>query len=152
MSLDGSRCINCGGRMKFVKVTRVNTFRTPEAAQYDLSVSRRKSGFFGQASSHEYLCPCCGFRMPAEMAKAAKATAKAAKTREKANKETKKNAGEKKKVNVKFWIKLAIILILIAACAFLAYKYKDTIMNYWDKFMGLIDKAKDIFVKIKSKF
>ncbi len=151
MSLDGSRCINCGGRMKFVKVTRVNTFRTPEAAQYDLSVSRRNFGSFGKASSHEYLCTCCGFRMPAEVAKSAKAE-KAVKTREKANKETTKNAGEKKKVNVKFWIKLAIILILIAACAFLAYKYKDTIMNYWDKLMGLVDKAKGILVKIKSKF
>ena len=44
MGLDGIRCVNCGAKMKLVNVTRINTFRAPEARQYDVSVSFRKAG------------------------------------------------------------------------------------------------------------
>ena len=65
MVYKGSRCANCGARMRLVKVTKINTFRTPEACQYDLSVSGRALGEVTKASSRELLCTCCGYRAPA---------------------------------------------------------------------------------------
>lgn len=151
MSLDGNRCVNCGARMKLVNVTRINTFRAPEASQYDVSVSHRKAGSFIQPSVREYLCTCCGYRIPAEAAKVVKEKRKAkGKTQSAQTEATKKS--EKKKGRVGFWIKLLIFLVIVAVIAYFAYQYKDTIMAYWDKFMGIVDKAKGFIDKISSKF
>ena len=40
--LADNRCPVCGGKMRLVNVTWVNTFQAPEADQYDRSVSRRR--------------------------------------------------------------------------------------------------------------
>ena len=164
MSFDGNRCINCGAKMKLVNVTRINTFRTPEAGQYDIGVARRQGGNAIQSSSRELLCTCCGFRIPADMAKTLKPAKKKQEKVEKAEKaekaeKTTKKAGGKKKNRAVFWIKLAIFLAVVAVCAYFAYQYKDTIVEYWGKFMDLLDKAKgllgkakDFIDKIASKF
>ena len=149
MSLDGNRCINCGAKMKLVNVTRINTFRSPEASQYDVSVSHRKAGGLIQSSSRELLCTCCGYRIPAEMAKAVKV--KKAK-KQKAQKETTTKSAEKKKNNTAFWVKLFIFLVIVALGAYFIYTYRETIMGYWDKLMGIVDKVKGIVDKIASKF
>ena len=162
MGLDGIRCVNCGAKMKLVNVTRINTFRAPEARQYDVSVSFRKAGSgINQSSSREYLCTCCGYRLPAGAAKMVKEAKKAEEKVEKeVEKAVEKKSGKKAgKVNVALIIKLVIFLAIVAAAAFLAYKYRDTIMVYWeklkelpDKAMGLIEKAKGFIENIKSKF
>jgi hypothetical protein len=160
MSLDGNRCINCGAKMKLVHVTRINTFRTPEAGQYDISVSRRQGGSFIQSSSRELLCTCCGFRIPADAAKTLKPAKEKQEVvkKEKAEKPEKVEKVEKvvtkkivkKRFGMAFWIKLAIFLAVLAVCAYFAYEHKDTLLEYWDKFKGLLDKAKDLLVKAKG--
>ena len=95
MARKTSRCANCGARMRLVKVTKIDTYRTPEACQYDMSVSGRALGEITKASSRELLCTCCGYRAPASESKKAIAAAK--------KKDRRKKFG------------LAIILFLIAA-------------------------------------
>ena len=157
MSFDGNRCINCGAKMKLVHVTRINTFRTPEAGQYDISVSRRQGGSAIQSSSRELLCTCCGFRIPADMAK----TLKPAKEKQEVVKKEKAEKTEKvekvvtkkvvkKSFGMAFWIKLAISLAILAVCAYFAYQDKDTLLEYWDKFKDLLGKAKDLLLKAKD--
>ena len=149
MSLDGNRCINCGARMKLVNVTRINTFRTPEASQYDLSVARRHGAAPIQSSSRELLCTCCGYRLPAGMAKTLKPV-KEKKVKEKAQKDTSKKDVEKKKDRTAFWVKLFIFLAIVAVAAYFAYKYRGTIMEYYGKFMGLLDKARGFIDKFRK--
>ncbi len=95
MARKSSRCANCGARMRLVNVTKIDTYRTPEACQYDMSVSGRALGEVAKTSSRELLCTCCGYRAPAS--------------------ETKKAIAASKKKNRKKRIGLAIILFLIAA-------------------------------------
>ena len=64
--MSNNRCPSCGARMRLVKVVRVNSFPTPEAKQYDLSVSRRKGLFESKKTTVEELrCACCSYSMPA---------------------------------------------------------------------------------------
>lgn len=113
MVYKGSRCANCGAKMRLVKVTKINTFRTPEACQYDLSVSGRALGEVTKASSRELLCTCCGYRAPAI--------------------ETKKAIKKRKK---RIGLKIIICLIAAAIVAFVIYKFGDTIGAFFaQKFM-----------------
>ena len=152
MSLEGNRCANCGAKMRLVNVTRINTFRTPEASQYDLSLSHRKAGGIVQSSSREYLCNCCGYRIPAEAAKAVKIAKekKVKEKKEKVKKQTTPEAAEKKKERIIGWIKFFIFLAVVAVCAYFAYKYRDTITNYYHQFMDLLGKVKELIDKIRS--
>lgn len=112
--MSDNRCPNCGARMRLVKVVRVNSFPTPEARQYDLSVSRR-NGFLDnkKTTSQELRCTCCSHYAAVRSAKsvelAAKRQAKQAKKDEKlaakeekfAKKEEKLAKKEEKKEKIK---------------------------------------------------
>ena len=113
MVYKGSRCANCGARMRLVKVTNINTFRTPEACQYDLSVSGRALGEVTKTSSRELLCTCCGYRAPVA--------------------ETKKVIKKKKKRTA---LKVILCLIAAAIVAFVVYQFGDAIGAFFaPKFM-----------------
>ena len=47
-------------------------------------------------------------------------------------------------------MRIIIFLAVLAVCAYFAYEHKDTLLEYWDKFKVLFDKAKDILVKAKG--
>lgn len=163
MSFDGNRCANCGARMRLVNSTKINTFLTPEASQYDLSVSRRKTKSVIPASTRELFCTCCGYRIPAGAVKIAKpAKEKEVKEKKAQNTTTKEVVVQKtvvkKRMHVFFWIKLFIFLAIVAAGAYFVYTYRETILNYWNQLMNLVDQvinigetAKSFVENIKSK-
>ena len=72
MARKSTRCANCGAKMRLVNVTKIDTYRTPEACQYDMSVTGRVPGEAAKTSYRELLCTCCGYRAPAGEAKKAK--------------------------------------------------------------------------------
>lgn len=155
MSNDNYRCPICGGRLRVVNVIKVDTFRRPEATQYDLSVSRRKSKIkMPKTSAQEWMCASCANRLP--IGKVAKADKKA--DANKATKELKpqKEKKPKKKIDRKkrdaFLAKLFITLVVLGILAYFGYAYRETIFGYWDKLMGIVDKAKGLIEKVASKF
>ena len=98
MARKSTRCENCGAKMRLVTVTKIDTYRTPEACQYDMSVTGRVPGEAAKTSYRELLCTCCGYRAPAGEAKKAKRAYK-----------------KKNRKNGKKRFGLALILLLIAA-------------------------------------
>ena len=164
--MSDSRCPICGGKMRLVNVTHTNTFCAPEASQYDLSVSRRKTKSVIPASTRELFCTCCGYRIPAGAAKMAKPE-KEKKVKERKPQNTTATTKEvvvqktvvKKRQSVFFWIKLFIFLAIVAAGAYFVYSYRETILNYWNQLMILVDKvmnfvetAKGFVENITSRF
>ena len=98
MARKSTRCANCGAKMRLVTVTKIDTYRTPEACQYDMSVTGRVPGEAAKTSYRELLCTCCGYRAPAGETKKAKRAYK-----------------KKNRKNGKKRFGLALILLLIAA-------------------------------------
>ena len=119
-----NRCPICGGRMRLVNVTWVNTFQTPEAEQYDLSVSRRKTlrKKAAAASSQEMMCSACCRRTPITN-KNGKATKKAVKKVEKQVKKNKKKSGGSAFGTI-------LLLVILAALVYLGYTYFDAIVAF----------------------
>ena len=155
MSYDNYRCPVCGGKLRIVNVIKVDTFRRPEATQYDLSVSRRKGKIkFGKTSPQEWMCSSCANRLPIV---STKAETKADKEKVKAEKPLKpKKEKKKKKIDRKkrdaFLTKVFITLIVLCILAYFAYAYRDTIQGYWDKIMSIVGKVEEVVDKIASKF
>lgn len=119
-----NRCPICGGTMRLVNVTWVNTFQTPEAEQYDLSVSRRKAlrKKAAATSSQEMMCSSCCRRTPIAN-KNGKVTKKAVK---KVEKQAKKN--NKKRGGSAFGV--ILLLVILAALVYLGYTYFDAIVAF----------------------
>ena len=119
-----NRCPICGGRMRLVNVTWVNTFQTPEAEQYDLSVSRRKTlrKNAAAASSQEMMCSACCRRTPITN-KNGKVTKKAVKKVEKQVKKNKKKRGGSAFGTI-------LLLVILAALVYLGYTYFDAIVAF----------------------
>ena len=119
-----NRCPICGGRMRLVNVTWVNTFQTPEAEQYDLSVSRRKTlrKKAAAASSQEMMCFACCRRTPITN-KNGKVTKKAVKKVEKQVKKNKKKSGGSAFGTI-------LLLVILAALVYLGYTYFDAIVAF----------------------
>ena len=155
MSLEGNRCANCGARMRLVNVTKINTFRTPEASQYDVSVSRRNGGNFVQSSSRELLCTCCGYRIPAGKAKAVKPkkekkVKETVREKETTQKDTSRKAIEKRNDRIIFWIKLLMFLAVVAVTAYFVYQYRDVIMGYYNQIMDIVNKVTSFVDRFKK--
>ena len=137
MARKSTRCANCGAKMRLVNVTKINTFRTPEACQYDMSVTGRVPGEAAKTSYRELLCTCCGYRVPAGESKKAKRAYKA------------KN--EKKEVGLEIF--LILLLLAVAAC-FLLYVFRDKAREFLpasfvDGFSNVLDKARNLVNRIK---
>ena len=162
----GNRCANCGGRMRLVNVTWVNRFKTPEAALYDNSVSRRKAklGIKPRVSAQEMMCTCCGQRTPILSKMAAKGS-KGRSTKQEAKQvqqvqqvqRVQRVRGEKskkgKKVSVKrvvAIIKFLIFLSAVAVIAYYAYQYKDVLWGYYETAEGIIAKIQELIAKFKK--
>ena len=145
-----NRCPICGGRMRLVNVTWINTFQTPEAAQYDLSVSRRKAlrKKVAPVSSQEMMCSSCCRRSPIADEKG-----KPTKAAKKVKKEIKKdkNIKKKKKKNVGRIIRWIFFLAVVAVIAYFAYKYSDVIGEYANKAVELFNTVKDFITKFTQK-
>ena len=123
-----NRCSICGGRMRLVNVTWVNTFQTPEAEQYDLSVSRRKTSRKKAAAataSQELMCASCCRRIPLadEKGKVTKKTVKKAKKQEKKEKKNKKKRGGSVFGTI-------LLLAILATLVYLVYTYFDAIVAF----------------------
>lgn len=140
MARKSTRCANCGAKMRLVNVTKIDTYRTPEACQYDMSVTGRVPGEAAKTSYRELLCTCCGYRAPAGEAKKAKRAYK------------KKNRKKGKK-RVGLVIFLILVLLAIAACVLL-YVFRDkakellpdSVVNVLSK---VLNKARDLVNSIK---
>lgn len=137
---NGIRCANCGGRMRLVNVTRINKFQTPEASQYDISVSYRKAmlGDVFRSTVQEMMCTCCGQRAPLSIRKPAKAgkPAKVEKAKKVKEKKSKKERKAKRKRIVGF-IKFLIFLAVVAVAAYFAYQYQDVLNTAFGQLQGL---------------
>ena len=142
-----SRCPICGGRMKLVNVTWVDTFQTPEAVQYDLSVSRRKASNkkVAVASSQEMMCAACCRRIPF-VDENGKETEMVKNMKKQARKEKRKN--RKDKGSVIGWIIFAVIFAIIA---YFAYKYRDIVGVYTDKIVVWFNAINDFIAKFLHK-
>ena len=127
--ISDNRCPVCGGKMKLVNVTHTNTFRTPEASQYDQCISNRKAmlGNLPESSSMEMMCSNCCRRSPVEEGKGKK-----------------KVKGSNKKL-IKTIIDWVLFFALIAVIAYFEYKYRETIV-------GWINKVGEFFNNIKEFF
>ena len=137
-----NRCPVCGGRMRLVNVTWVNTFQTPEAEQYDLSVSRRKAlrkKAAAATTSQEMMCSSCCRRTPLANEKG-KVTKKSVK---KATKQVKKERKNKKKRGGSVFGTI-LLLAILAALGYLGYTYFDEIVAFLqpaiDFVIGLFQK------------
>lgn len=131
----GNRCPNCGGRMRLVNVTWVDRFQSPEASQYDQSVSRRKAllKIAPKLTTQEMMCASCAQRSPLSAKEVKKIEKKAKKNKldKKARKQRRKRIGR--------IIKFVIFLAIVAAAVYFGYQYKDTLLGYWETFMGFIN-------------
>ncbi len=140
MARKSTRCANCGAKMRLVNVTKIDTYRTPEACQYDMSVTGRVPGEAAKTSYRELLCTCCGYRAPAGEAKKAK----------RAYKKKNRKAGKKR---VGLVIFLVLVLLAIAACVLL-YVFRDkakellpdSVVNVLSKVLA---KARELVARIK---
>jgi len=138
-----NRCGVCGGRMRLVNVTWINNFQTPEASLYDNSVSSRSVVPVGaRTSAQELMCTCCGLRAPLGYVNPVSVEKKAKKVKEPLTKKQLK----KRKQRIKRIIKWAIFLLILAAIAVVAYKYRVQLMPYLQKAWSLLKKAKDLLV------
>ena len=156
MSNDNYRCPICGGRLRIVNVIKVDTFRRPEATQYDLSVSRRKNKLkLPKTAAQEWMCASCANRLPTKATPLGKAEKKATKEKTekplKPKKEKKKKQVDRKKRDA-FLAKLFITLVVLCVIAYFAYAYRETIIGYWNRLMGIVGKVRDLVDKIASKF
>lgn len=141
MARKSTRCANCGAKMRLVTATKIDTYRTPEACQYDMSVTGRVPGEAAKTSYRELLCTCCGYRAPAGEAKKAKRAYK------------KKNRKNGKKKRVGLVIFLVLVLLAIAACVLL-YVFRDkakellpdSVVNVLSKVLA---KARDLIARVK---
>ena len=157
MNMAGTRCVNCGAKMKFVKVLRFNSFRTPEAVDYDISVARQKLGKKEKKATHEIMCPCCGFRLPAKAAKALYDKQKNEnKEQAKANKEIKKaatktqNKKNAKKNSAGTWIKLIICLAILGVCAYFAFTNREELLGVYRQLKDSLGGVKDLLDGLKK--
>ena len=149
-----NRCPVCGGKMRLVNVTWVNRFNTPEASQYDMSISRRKA-LFGATpvtSAQEMMCFSCSRRSPigdvkVEKVKKAKKVKKHEQNEDTENKTNKKSKKNRIIADLIGWI---IFLIVLAISAYLVYKYREVIHGYIDSFLGLIDRAKNFISRFQK--
>ena len=136
--LADNRCPVCGGKMRLVNVTWVNTFQAPEADQYDRSVSRRRGARKkAPAQTQEMMCSNCCRRSPLK-----DENGKKTKMGKQVAKETKKGSKKTNKKVVKTIIGWLIFLAILAVCAYFAYKYRGTIQAYIDRAVELFNKAK----------
>lgn len=147
----GTRCPNCGGKMRLVKVTWINKFQTPEASQYDLSVSRRKKK--SEASAQQLMCIHCAQRTPITAGKAEKSVkVKNGKVKNVASKKDNKKAKRAKKKGVVRFIKFLIFLAVVAVVAYFAYKYKETLIGYWEPLATVFEKVGKLIDFVKGLF
>ena len=153
---NGSRCPNCGGKMRLVNVTRVNQFQTPEARLYDSSVARRKN--LPQLSTQELMCTCCGQRAPISSGKTKRVELPKTETKIKREKKakvkneqkrTRKPRKDRKKVVARL-LKILIPLAIIAVIAYFAYLYKDALIDFVNAFFDLIEKIRQLVAWIKD--
>ena len=130
--MSDSRCPICGGRMRLVNVTRVNTFRTPEASLYDLSVSNRNTMFgnTSTSSSQELMCSSCSNRSPLE------------------NGTFMATGRKKRKGAIIGWI--IFIVVLIVAGVF-AYIYRDMLGGVLQSLGDMLNNAKNNIVNLFKK-
>ena len=147
------RCTNCGGRLRVIRVTRINRFQTPEASLYDSNVSRYKKK--SEASAQELMCTCCGRRFPLFGG----ITTKSKKKKQKLIKEVVKqetNVSKKRpKVKVKRVVRIVkflIFLAALAAVAYFAYQYKDILIEYWESLVSVLQKIQDLVAYIVDIF
>lgn len=134
-----NRCTNCGGRMRLVNVTLIDRFQSPEASQYDLSVSRRKAMFAStqQASTQELMCNCCGQRVSIVGAPI---------------KMKKKKSGKAKKSGFARFIGFLIFVAIIAVGVYFAYEYKEDIIKFWKPFENVFNTIDDAVEYVKNFF
>ena len=153
MNYDNNRCPICGGKLKIVNVIRVDTFRRPEATQYDLSVSRRKGpAHASKISPQEWMCSSCANRLVYGANRTAPKTD--AVNVDKVVLKPKKEK-PKKKVDLKkrdaMLAKIFIGVILLLVFVYFVYIYHQTLADYWNKIMIVFDKILGIFNKVRSK-
>ena len=147
----GTRCPNCGGRMRLVNVTWINKFQTPEASQYDLSVSRRQKK--AESSAQQLMCTCCAQRTPITVGKAEKrAKIKNGKVKKVAAKKESKKAKRAKKTGVVRFIKFLIFLAIVAAAVYFAYSYKDTLLGLWAPLADVFQKIDELIAFVQGFF
>ena len=145
----GKRCANCGGRMRLVNVTWINKFQTPEASQYDRSVSYRKAmlGDVFRTSAQEMMCTCCGQRAPISIGKSAKAgkpvkakkTAKVKKEKKTKEKKSRKERRARRKCIIGF-IKFLVFLIIVAIIAYFAYQNQEVLNTAFEQVKNILEK------------
>jgi DNA-directed RNA polymerase subunit RPC12/RpoP len=155
MNLAGTRCVNCGAKMKLVKVLRFNSFRAPEAVDYDISIARQKFGKKEKKATHEIMCPCCGFRLPAKAARALYAQQKAqtqeqTKVDKTVQKEATKAKKKAEKSRVGTWIKWIIFLAVLGVCAYFAYTNSGELLNVYNQLKDSISGIKDFLGGLKK--
>lgn len=130
MSNGIQRCPVCGGRLRIVNVINVDTFRRPEAKQYDLSVSRRLANKLNKMAPQELMCVSCANRF----AKDSIPEVSRVQSTEVAQGGSVSATKAKKKSNaLDDVITILMVLLGIAALAVLAYftyKHSETILGY----------------------
>ena len=126
-----NRCPNCGGRMRLVNVTWIDRFQTPEASQYDRSVSHRKAllGNIQQVSTQELMCNCCGQRFPCVAVKK-----------------------KRKKKGLARFIGFLIFVAVIAVGVYFAYEYKEDLINFWKPLEDVFNTIDDAVEYVKNFF
>ena len=138
-AMSDNRCPVCGGRMKLVNVTWVNRFCTPEATQYDLSVSRRQSAPI--TSAQEMMCFSCSRRLPLSNKKDSKKVKAEKPIKNTYAKNTAKNTAKKNKGSG-FGTFLFIVILLVSA--YFAYTYSEVVLAF---LQPVIDFFTNLFQK-----
>ena len=139
----GNRCPNCGGRMRLVNVTWVDKFQSPEASQYDQSVSRRNAllKIAPKLTTQEMMCTSCAERSPLSIKEAKLAKGKAAKAK---RKKLDKKARKLRRKRIGRVIKFVIFLAIVAAAVYFGYQYQDTLLGVWETIVGFISSIEEM--------
>ena len=142
MSNGIQRCPVCGGRLRLVNVIKVDTFRRPEAKQYDLSVSRRMANKLSKIAPQEMMCVSCASRFAKDSVSevssvqsvatpAQSGSTSAAKARRKSNAVD----------NVVTTLLLLLGFVALTVLAYFTYKYSETLLGYGAQLVKWIENA-----------
>lgn len=139
MSYSTKRCPVCNGRLRLVNVIKVDTFRKPEAKQYDLSVSRRMANKLNKIAPQELMCVSCANRFAQDSLPAVSNVQVVQGSGVPATAVAKKRSYAKDNI-----ITTAIIVIGLAALGVLAYftyKHSETLLGYGRQLVNWIENA-----------
>ena len=147
------RCRECGGKVRLVNVIWVNKFKTPEASEYDQCVSRRKVllGIEPKKVAREVMCTRCGQRYPIIRVSARQyAKEQATLTNVNEPKKVTKKASENKNNGLVIFIKLLIVAAILLALAYLAYRFRATIVSHFESLAPIFEKAEKVVATLKD--